>query len=448
MKVKVSIANSNKASDFKTDSIEVTVGSTDTVMKVQQLIATVTKTDSFPDQKVIFAKQVLSSKQRLCDCGIKEGDALEYTFQASDQTLVNQVSELLGDKSISLEELGLLYTYRYALTFDDALKAVGQSDIRLRGFLESQKCFACQGNFVKLLQDSAKTVQPVSPALCPIEENKSNHVIEVRVTVEVRVPGRSPASLIHDEDEDDVHVRLRASDTVSRSKEIIAASEQVPFLDRDLYLGNTKLGDEQSLEAAGVKNGCHLLMVVHASETALASQLEKLLAEHVSLSVSDLGLHYCNRFGTPISQALRTLGLRASLERFLEGHTEFSLRSGCLTLTNGPTLTTPASKQEECDALDIVDYLVDLLCGASFLNMSRVEKECNVAGKVNTTLFINGLPPVNQKPLLQGLQKAVASTLNTMRDDEPSIDFAKLVGDTVKVQVDGTHTVSMKLAAA
>jgi len=343
MKVQVVVTNSNKAA-ANTQTIDATVGPTDTVLNVQELIASITKTFSFPDQKLLMKGKLLPSHQRLSDCGIKEGDVLEFQFQASEQTIIQQLSDLLGQQAMSPNELSLLYSYRYAVSPDDALKALGHAKGQLRAFLESQKCFCFQGDCVKLVKATEKAVQPPS-CLPPIKEDKAHGVIEVNVAIEVQVAGRSPELLAREEDED-IYMRLEASDTVARAKDIIAANEQMPFSNRELMLGDRKLEDGLSLGESGVKNGSLLVMVVHASETSLADQLEELLHKRAALSPSELGLHYCQRFGTPVGQALRTLGLHTNLSRFLEGHSQFSVTGGCVTLANGPKLTTPLSQQD------------------------------------------------------------------------------------------------------
>jgi len=265
MKIQVVVTNSNKAA-ANPQTIDATVGPTDTVLNVQEHIASITKTFSFPDQKILLKGQVLPSTQRLSDFGVKEGDVLEFQFEASEQTVIKQFSDLIGQKAMSPMELSLMYSYRYAVSAEDALKALGYD--QLRSFLQSQKCFIFQGECVKLAND--KTVQPPSN-LPAIKEDKAHGIIEVNVAVEVHVAGRSP-DLLEREDEE-MLMRLEASDTVARAKEIIAASEQMPFPHRDLLLGKTKLEDDLSLAEAGVKNGSDLVMAVHASERDLASQL-------------------------------------------------------------------------------------------------------------------------------------------------------------------------------
>lgn len=444
MKVQVQIANSNKAAANST-TIDATVGPTDTVLNVQELIASLTKT-SFPNQKLLFNGQELPSNQRLCDCGVKDDAVLAFVFEASEETLVKQLSDLIGKQSTSPEELGLLYSYRHSVSIEDSLKALGYGNCKLRGFLESQKCFCFHGDRVKLVQPTEKVSQ-TSVGLSAIKEDKVHRAIEVSVSIEVHVAGKSPEVLSHDED-DDVYMRLEASETVARSMEIIAASEQMPFPDRDLWMGKQKLENELSLDEASVRNGSALVMVVRASEASLASQLEDLLWERVGLSPSELGLHYCQRFGTPIRQALRILGLHSNLGRFLEGHSQFSVKGGCVTLVKGPKLTTPMSQEERSNALAALDYVMELLGEASFLSIDHVKKECCAAGEATATIFVNGLSPSHEAPLVQGLQKTIASALKARRGDESSIDSVAILGDVVQVEVEGSQTVSIRLAAA
>lgn len=434
MKVQVMITNSNKAAANST-TVDATVGPTDTVLNLQERVASVTKTYSFPDQKLVFNGKVLPTGQRLMECGVNEDDLLEFVFQASEQTLIKQLSELLGKQAVVPEELSLLYSYRYACSFEDALKALGH-DGGLRAFLEGQKCFCFLGERVQL----AQALQPPA-TLCPIKEDKVQRIIAANISVDVRVAGKKSMPL--DED-DEVMMRLEASDTVARAMEIIAASEQTPFPQRELWLGNQKLEAQLSLDEAGVTDGSSLRMVVHASEASLITQLEDVLQQRMAVSPGDLGLLYCQRFGTPVVQALRALGLQANLKRFLEAHSEFSISAGCVTLTNGPKLTTPATLQESMDALD---FVIDLICEASFLCIDRVEKGRCVAGEASATLLISGLPPSNHAPLLKAGSAAAAAALEAMRGDEPSIESASLDGDTVRVKVEGLHIINIRLAA-
>jgi len=323
MKVQVNVKNSNKAA-AASSTIEAIVLPADTALAVQERIAAATNTLCFPDQELLFNGKVIPGKMILSAAGIKDGDVLEFLFHASAQTLVKQLSELIGSKAVSPEELSLLYVYRHSIPLNDALKALGHADIKFKDFLDEQKCFCVEAGLVKVVK-----VEQIPPPL----KAQGGH-IKVRISVEVHVPGKAPECVSDEEALDSI--RLDSSETVAKAKEIIAAAEQMPFPDRALQLGDEKLEDGLSLYAAGVTDGALLKMTVCATEAALSSQLEELLAGRKALSPNELSLHYCQRFGTPLCQALRTLGLHGNVRRFLEGRTRFSLSGGCVTLACDP----------------------------------------------------------------------------------------------------------------
>jgi len=335
MKLQVIVKNSGKAAGAIT-TIEAIVGMGDTPLSLLERVASMTNTLCFPDQTLRFNGKDLLGSTRLSAYGVKDGDVLEFAYQASDDTLVKQLSELLGDKALSTEELGLLYVHRHSVPVEDALKAVGHAKGKLQHFLAEQKCFSLAGSLVKV----AQVQQPPQALTSPPS------LIYVKVDVEIHVPGKEPERQSDNDDDVDT-LRLQASETVANAKEIIAAFEQMPFADRDLVLDGQKLEDHISLHDAGVKNGDRLMMVVRASASSLASQLEGLLWERVGLSPNELSLHYCQRFGTPISNALRTLGLHSNVRRFLEAQPQFSIAGGCVTLVNGPKLTTPQPREDK-----------------------------------------------------------------------------------------------------
>lgn len=339
MKVQVTVKNSCKGMAANS-SIEAIVTPTDTASTFLERISEATDTLCFPNQQLLFKGQVLPDSQRLVSGGVSNGDVLEFLFEASEKTLAEQLSGLLGTKALSPEELSLLYARRHFVPLSDALKAMGFGGGKLKDFLDVQKCFSLVGDLVKVVE-TQKVAQPTT-SLCPIEEDKVHGPIEVTISVQVHVPGKTPESLAEIDDDCSLDsMRLEASDTVANAKKIIAAFEQIPFPDCDVLCGGNKLEDSHSLNDAGVTSGCCLVLLVHASEASLASQLEDLLWERAALSPNELSLHYCQRHGTPVCQALRTLGLHSNLRRFLESQAQFSLKGGCVTLANGPELVTP-----------------------------------------------------------------------------------------------------------
>jgi hypothetical protein len=356
MKVQVVVKNLNKNAPTST-TIATTVGPAETALAVQERIGSVMSTLCFPDQKLYFNGNAIPGNQCMSACSIKDGDVLELAFEASEQTLVNQLSALLGEKAMSPEELSLLYSLRHFASVSDVFTALGLTDTKFQAFLGNQKCFSFDGVVVKALAHQKvpvgkahKTPQSVTN-LCPIQEDKLHGPIGVRVSVEVHMPGKMPEALSEDEDDGLDLVRLEPSATVATAKRIISASQQLPFPDCDLLLGQENLDDQLCLNEAGVTNGDRLVLVVRASEASLASQLEELLLGRVGLSQNELSLHYCQRFGTPVSQALRILGLPGKLGNFLAKQPQkFMTTGGCVTLVNDPKRTAPSSDDEfqEC----------------------------------------------------------------------------------------------------
>merc|ERR1719409_1247552 len=105
------------------------------------------------------------------------------------------------------------------------------------------------------------------------------------------------------------------------------------------------------------------------------------------------------------------------------------------------------TKQEEADAMDTLDHAIDLICDSSFLSIGDVRRGRGADGEVQATIFVNGLPPANQAMLLKGLQNAVASTLDVLQSDDSSIDCVHVEDDLVKVMVEGSRPVSIRLEA-
>merc|ERR1719183_1751937 len=120
------------------------------------------------------------------------------------------------------------------MSLGDVLEVMGYDARKLRSFLEGKKCFAVDAGLIKAVQDGV----PHGP-------------IEVSVKVELQVSGKISAG-ISDDEVDETILRLEASQSVAKAKEIIAASVLIPFPDQQILLGKQKLEDELSLHEAGV----------------------------------------------------------------------------------------------------------------------------------------------------------------------------------------------------
>jgi hypothetical protein len=137
--------------------------------------------------------------------------------------------------------------------------------------------------------------------------------MSMRVNVRVRTPGLKDfmASLV-----------VSPEDRVGAVVEKAAASQLLVFPECSLHFGEQKLDADMTLAAAGVVAESTLDFVLEANETTIVKQLKELVSAR-SLTFDELGLLYCYRHGISLNQALKTLGITASLKDLLESNAEF-----------------------------------------------------------------------------------------------------------------------------
>jgi hypothetical protein len=409
MKVQVTVKSANKVTT-STETLNIVVKPTETALELVERVSSLTNTLAFPDKQLTCKGKTLDGINSLGSYGIVEGDALEIIYEAREQTLVKQLSDLLGEHAVSAEELGLLYIHRHGTSIEEIFQYLGFADQKISTFLESQKCFSFENGLVK------KSLAPKNLAESVIGTNDAG-IIEVRVSVQLGASVKPSLCSFDDDDTDETPLCLERSGSVANAKKVIAAAELIPFPEHDLVLGDKKLANELSLKEAGVRSGDSLILVVRASEITLVSQLEGLLRERAALSPTELSLLYCQRFGTPVCQALRMLGLHNSLKRFLERHETFLISGGCVTLRDS----------------NVLDIAVKALAETSFLNISSVEKGgCGPRGESVATIFVKGLPTSEESPVLESLRHAVVKSLVA-----GDVTSANVVDDFIRVQIQG-----------
>lgn len=435
MKVQVITKNLNKASAVPTSTFNIIVSAADTALSLKEKIASQICLSCSKDQELTSNGKVIPDTERLLPFGISDGDTLQLTYLACEEVLVKQLSDLLpGKQAMSPEELGLLFTHRHGATIADALASLGQVEKStpsgsllawksLSAFLERQKCFAVEAGLVtrRESQSAVIAVAPAGPIKCHVTVELDGDSTEAKKT-----------ALLSDDEEDNTLV-LDSSSPVGPTKELIAASLQVPWPEPELRLAGRKLEDAQSLQEAGVREGSRLVLAAKASAGALAMQLERLVKERTAISVSDLGLLYSQRHGATAAQALRTLGLRNSLSRFLESDSRFRLEGVCVSLAASPKLETPAPVCMEpiAEVEESLEYVLGLLTDNTFLNIARTEPSGR-SGK-EATVFVAGLPPIDRSRLLAGLQAPLAASLEgALEDKEGSV---RMAGEEVLVSL-------------
>jgi len=101
--------------------------------------------------------------------GTKDGDASELSYPTSEQTLISQLSDLIGTRAVSQEELALLYIHRHLVSLDDAVKALGYNG-KLKAFLDAHKCFCVGSGLIQVkLAECQKTAKVADNYISPEE---------------------------------------------------------------------------------------------------------------------------------------------------------------------------------------------------------------------------------------------------------------------------------------
>jgi len=89
--------------------------------------------------------------------------AIPAVGKQGEATLSKQLSELLTDKTMAVEELNLTYAYKFGFNIVDALKFIG-FDGNFEDFAVKQKCFAMHGSCISLTPLDMP-IQEESPAV-------------------------------------------------------------------------------------------------------------------------------------------------------------------------------------------------------------------------------------------------------------------------------------------
>jgi len=148
MKVQVHVKTANAAANVKLDIV---IGAADTVASVKGRLATA-QLIPFPEQDLMLDGEVLEDGRQLLDCGVKDTSSLDFVVRASDELLIQQLSQLLRSRDLSCDELGLLYCYKHGVSISQTLKFLGHEP-KLQEFIRRQKAFQLESNIVALVRD-------------------------------------------------------------------------------------------------------------------------------------------------------------------------------------------------------------------------------------------------------------------------------------------------------
>lgn len=405
MKVQMIIKFPSKAAP--TTSFGIAVFAKDTAADVKQRIAAA-QTLPFPDHELIFDGKVLQDAQRLSDHGVKEGSSLDFVVKANESTLTQQLTALLQNKPLPIDELGLLYVHKYGVSTNDALKALGCEE-SLKDFLSENKQLTIVNGCV-------------TPATPP-----SRDQIKLYVSLQRSAPASS--WLNYDEEEEETtkfEIKAGVDETVASVKTRAAEAAQVSeaFPELKLTAGGKPLEDETKLSACSLQEGASLELQACASEQSLSAQLASLLQAQGDLSIDGLSLLFSSKYGVSADQVVLSIpGARCrrnALPEFLKRNkSTFSVQSGHVTFVQDKVSQDSklAVINERCSSMELHDRvssrefrtnvtrsltgLVATLMEATFLTISHVVQGGSVgngtavegaAEDAVVTLFIDGVP--------------------------------------------------------
>eukprot|EP00397_Hematodinium_sp_SG-2012_P021725 GEMP01022464.1.p1 GENE.GEMP01022464.1~~GEMP01022464.1.p1 ORF type:complete len:558 (+),score=77.54 GEMP01022464.1:62-1735(+) len=103
------------------------------------------------------------------------------------------------------------------------------------------------------------------------------------------------------------------SDDVSKVKEKVRTSQQYELRDASLFFNEVAMEDSKTLEYYGIVENSHLTYRVNMTPDILAAQLAHLLRVR-ELSLDELGLLYCYKYGTSLQRVLRLIDVPSASE--------------------------------------------------------------------------------------------------------------------------------------
>merc|ERR1719359_1993646 len=110
----------------------------------------------------MFEGEKMAVDKALSTYGVKESSSLDFIVEASEESIMKQLTDLLRHRDLTCDELGLLYCYKHGVSINQALKTIG-IDAKLQDFVKGQKTLVLEGNKVSLVRGDT-TLQPLSVA--------------------------------------------------------------------------------------------------------------------------------------------------------------------------------------------------------------------------------------------------------------------------------------------
>lgn len=290
-----------------------------------------------------------------------------------------------------------------------------------------------------------------------------------------------------------VEFQAKEGDSVQTLKSKIMDSQMIAFREQDLKWNGNILPEADSLAECGIQDGATVELAVRSSEAGFVSALHDLLKER-DLSLEELAMLYCYKYGVSINQVLQSLSIEERFANFISRHSLFSCKGGRVSVSRGnrppPGLSMP--EKSTCQAnvstaplkhdipvhvkdegtpdqyLELhtkisgrafsskaTQALNDITATVSenlFLNIDHVVRGGSVgrgtviggATDAEVVFFLKDLPIVGQLKWLPALHKAVVGVLSEHLGPSQGIEDVRAEADSVKLTVRGVVSVDLK----
>merc|ERR1719395_397551 len=379
--------------DSATSKFEVHVNGSDTISSVKEKVAA-SQLIAFPEHKLMFNGEKMDEAKTLSECGVKESSALDFVLEATEDSIVKQLGELLKTRDLTCDELGLLYCYKHGVSTNQALKTIG-IDAKLADFIKGRKEFVLEGAKISMVRDDT-TLKPLSVAN-QLEEILREHGPTMEVTALcskfIQKFHVSVANV----------VQMRPMDFIMQEKEKFAM----------IGASSVTLKEFESKEKAKVE-GSSLRMARSKSPQVARPQ----------------------RQSAP-SRPVQPPKIEQNDEMYQELHNKISSRS--FNSRVAQALSTVKEVVEEKTFLNVVEVVK----GGS-VGKGTAITDCEDAELV---FFVKGLPTEGHAKWLPPLLRSVQSTLQ----ENISADVATKIectDDSVQMKVKDTITVALRFSPA
>merc|ERR1719387_231512 len=92
-------------------------------------------------------------KKTMAQCDVRDAASLDFVIKATEESLAQQLGELLQARDLSSDELGLLYCYKHGVNINQALKTIGFTE-KFPDFIRKQKQLSLENGRVSLIRDA------------------------------------------------------------------------------------------------------------------------------------------------------------------------------------------------------------------------------------------------------------------------------------------------------